>query len=344
MLIKRSKIPVFEMVMIGFLPSFLKKMIYRLKGYKIGKGVHIGLGSIIIGEEVSIGDYSKVGFITVIRARKICLERFVIIGSMTMIDTEEVIIGEDTRINENVIIGGIRTPESSIRIGKRAIVMEYSCLNPTKPIVIGNDSGIGGHCLLFTHGSWLNQLDGFPVTFAPITIGNNVWLPWRVFIMPGVTIGNEVVIGANSLISSNLPSNVMAAGSPAKIWKENYPPKLSEEKRLAILDLIFSEFQTYLEHNHITVKKNDIEDGLCFFVQKKKQTFCLVFLKTRPPIKNTLPPQIDLLILHQGFENFELGATMTLNIEKKTRKGTSLLGEEFVKYVSRHGIRFERMD
>lgn len=133
-------------------------------------------------------------------------------------------IGEDARINEQVIIGGMKTPSSSFDLGKRTIVMEYSFINTTMPVKIGDDTGIGGHCLLFTHGSWLNQLEGFPVKFAPITLGKNVWLPWRIFIMPGVTIGDNVVIGANSLISDSFVSNCLVAGSPAKIIKEKLPP------------------------------------------------------------------------------------------------------------------------
>ena len=192
MLIKKKKIPVLQIALIGMFPSFIKRIIYKLKGYKIGKNVSFGIGSVIIGKEVEIKDNTKIGFITVIRARSIKIGRFVQIGSMTMIDTERIEIDEDTRINEQVIIGGIKTPESFIKIGKRVIIMEYSYINPTKPIIIGDDTGIGGHCLLFTHGSWLSQLDGFPVTFAPITLGKNVWLPWRVFIMPGVEIGDKV--------------------------------------------------------------------------------------------------------------------------------------------------------
>ena len=63
MLIKRKKIPVKEIILIGFLPSFLKKIIYKLKGYKIGKNVSFGIGSVIIGKDVTIGDNSSFGLV-----------------------------------------------------------------------------------------------------------------------------------------------------------------------------------------------------------------------------------------------------------------------------------------
>ncbi len=342
MLIKKVKIPFKTIATIGLLPSFIKKVIYRAKGYKIGKNVSIGFGSVIIGKKIMIEDHVKIGLLTIIRGEEILIERYATIGSFTVIDTGKVRIGEDARINEQVIIGGMKTPQSSFDMGKRTIVMEYSFINTTMPVTIGDDSGIGGHCLLFTHGSWLNQLDGFPVTFAPITLGKKVWLPWRVFIMPGVTIGDEVVIGANSLISSNLPSNVLAAGSPAKILKENYPPKITEEKRLEIINLIFNEFVTYLEYNQIKTERKNIKEGAILFVKKKKKDYCLVYLNEMPD-KDILPKKIDSLVIDTKNEN-SIAAAMILNLQTKTRIGSTALGEEFAKYLSRHGIRLDRLD
>lgn len=54
----------------------------------------------------------------------------------------------------------------------------------------------------------------------PITIGNNVWIGGNVVILPGVTIGDNVVIGAGSVVTKDIPSNVMAYGNPCRIAKE----------------------------------------------------------------------------------------------------------------------------
>jgi carbonic anhydrase/acetyltransferase-like protein (isoleucine patch superfamily) len=173
MIIKKTKIPFKAVASTGILPSFFKKLLYRARGYKIGKNVSIGLGSIIIGKNVVIEDGVKIGLASIIRANDITIERFVTIGSFTVIDTGKLKIGEDSRINELVIIGGMKTPQSSLDIGKRTIIMEYSFINTTMPIKIGDDTGIGGHCLLFTHGSWLNQLDGFPFQILVVMQSSN---------------------------------------------------------------------------------------------------------------------------------------------------------------------------
>lgn len=341
MLIKKKKIPVKEIIIIGFLPSFIKKIIYRLRGFKIGKNVSFGFGSVIIGKDVFIGDNSSFGLVSVIRANKIKIGRHVVIGALTMVDTEKFIIDDDSRINEKVIVGGIKTPESMLKIGKRAIIMEYSFINPTKPIIIGDDTGIGGHCLLFTHGSWLSQLDGFPVTFAPITLGDRVWLPWRVFIMPGVKIGNEVVIGANSLVSKNLPSNVLAAGSPAKVILEDYPKKISEEKRLEIFNQIIFDFIGYLEFNgfEISFEKIGVNKLIKVYKKMKEHEIFVVYDNYKYSFSTTS----NLLISDLEENNVLLkNNSMLLNLKTKQRIGTSIIGEEFTKFLSRYGIRFNR--
>lgn len=53
-----------------------------------------------------------------------------------------------------------------------------------------------------------------------VTIGNNVWIGGNVVISPGVTIGDNVVIGAGSVVTKDIPSNVVAAGNPCRVLKE----------------------------------------------------------------------------------------------------------------------------
>ncbi len=54
----------------------------------------------------------------------------------------------------------------------------------------------------------------------PIHIGKNCWLGAGVIVMPGVTIGDNVVIGAGSIVTKDIPSNVVAVGNPCKVLRE----------------------------------------------------------------------------------------------------------------------------
>ncbi len=341
MLIPKNRIPVLQIATIGILPSFIKKLVYRLKGYKIGENVSLGIGSVIIGKEVEIGKNSSVGFFTIIRANKIKIGRFVKIGALSAIDTELFTIDDDARINEQVYIGGMKTPESALIMGKRTIIMQASYINPTKPIIIGDDSGIGGHCLLFTHGSWNSVLEGYPVKFAPITIGKKVWLPWRVFVMPGVTIGDGVVVGADSLLNKDIPANSLVAGSPAKILKSNFPEALSEIETKKIIDDIFNEFIAYLKHHQFNVTQSVLRNGFELNITNQKN---IAFLKFEDTFTNSTSTSNSILVLRKGNLPSNFNCKMVISLESKERFGSSEIGEEFVSFLSRYGIRFNRLD
>lgn len=344
-LIRKPKLPLKSLITIGILPSFLKKIIYRMKGYKIGKNVSLGFGSVIIGEKVVIENGVQIGLVTVIRAKEISIEQYASIGSFTFIDTAKLRIGEDARINEQVIIGGMQTPKSCLDLGQRTIIMEYSFINTTMPIKIGDDTGIGGHCLLFTHGSWLSCLDGFPVTFAPITIGNNVWLPWRIFIMPGTIIGDNVVIGANSLVSGTQPSNVLIAGNPAKIIRETYPPALKDDERKNILDNVFKEFCEYLIFNNCEIQNKENEFMKQYLITRKKKHHSLFYLKEHKPDVFATPNAVIIQDYSCDLKKLSFAKNVLVaNLQQKERIGTSEVGEEFIKFLSRYGIRFNRID
>lgn len=55
---------------------------------------------------------------------------------------------------------------------------------------------------------------------APVRIGKNCWLGAGVIVLPGITIGDNVVIGAGSIVTKDIPSNVVAVGNPCKILRE----------------------------------------------------------------------------------------------------------------------------
>jgi acetyltransferase-like isoleucine patch superfamily enzyme len=61
----------------------------------------------------------------------------------------------------------------------------------------------------------------FVNTRKPVKIGDRCWIGANSIILPGVTIGNNVVIGAGSVVTKDIPDNVVAVGSPAKIIREN---------------------------------------------------------------------------------------------------------------------------
>ncbi len=241
-------IPIKKMLTFGLLPSFLKIWLLRAQGAKIGKNFRIGLLSCIAADEISIGDDVKIGMLSFINARAINLGNRVSIGMQVALDCPNVSIGHDSQIMEQCIIGGMLTPRSKLLVGSRVKVFPFCFLNTTEPIVIEDDVGVGGSTYMFTHGSWQSALDGFPIGFGPITIKRGVWLPWRVFILPNVIIGEFATIGAGSVINRSLPPRCLAAGIPAKTIKINgeHVATLDQDSRWKMLENYATDFLEFM--------------------------------------------------------------------------------------------------
>lgn len=345
-MIKRQRVPLLQMLTVGLLPSALKVWYYRLRGARIGRGVHIGPLTVLIAKTIEIGEGTSVGFATVIRGKDVCIRRHVKIGSMTFLDVDQIFIDDDTKINEQVFAGGPTLPESALKIGKNCIIMQYTFLNTTKPLTIGDGSGIGGHCLLFTHGSWQSELDGYPVTFAPITLGKNVWLPWRVFIMPGVTVGDDVTIGANSLVTRNIPAGSLAAGSPARILctAPDYPRQLTPEDRKLRLERMLDEFFRYVEYHGYRVERQVTPAGFDATITGHSRGR-LVYISDGAGGCTEVSANTAVLSLNGFADPPAVSAnTMWLDLKNKSRAGACDLGEELAFFLSRYGVRFYRLD
>jgi maltose O-acetyltransferase len=86
-------------------------------------------------------------------------------------------------------------------------------------VSIGDDVQIGPNVQLLTA---THPLEPGPrrdkwESAQPITIGDNVWLGGGVIVCPGVTIGENTVVGAGSVVTRDLPANVLAVGAPARV-------------------------------------------------------------------------------------------------------------------------------
>ncbi len=109
----------------------------------------------------------------------------------------------------------------NIHIGDNFIGnFNLSILDEAK-VSIGNNVMIGPNCSLITitHALDAAQRNDGVMAAKPITIGNNVWIAANVVILPGVTIGDNSVIGAGSVVTKDMPANVLAVGSPCKVLR-----------------------------------------------------------------------------------------------------------------------------
>lgn len=169
----------------------------------------------------------------------------------------------DVEIGKSAIFTGImgieKAPDSCIRIGDNCVfnswrysqpmILHHQCrlstLMPGAEIVIGNNTGasgaviiatksirigqnvlIGANCAIFDsdfHNPDPTKRYTPDTTSRPIVIEDNVFLGFSCFVLKGVTIGKNSVVGANSVVMTNIPPDSIAMGNPCKvILKRNW--------------------------------------------------------------------------------------------------------------------------
>lgn len=91
-------------------------------------------------------------------------------------------------------------------------------------VTIGNDVMMGEDCIIYTNQHASGRTD-IPMRLQgakgiqPVTIGNDVWIGSRVTILPGVKIGNGVIIGASAVVTKDIPDYAIVGGVPARVIK-----------------------------------------------------------------------------------------------------------------------------
>lgn len=110
----------------------------------------------------------------------------------------------------------------NVEVGNNFFANHGCTMLDTAKITFGDNVFIGPSCGF--HAA-LHPLDPerratWEETAEPIRVGNNVWFGAAVNVLPGVTIGNNVVIGAGSLVTSDIPDNVLAYGSPCRVIRQ----------------------------------------------------------------------------------------------------------------------------
>lgn len=146
---------------------------------------------------------------------------------------ENISLGDFSRVYGNITLCG----KGKITIGDYSQIGANSCCWSVNSITVGTHTAIADHVMIVDNNnhpvnpadrhimqqtpsgsferSWINS------DSSPIFIGNNCWIGQFSRICKGVHIGNGSVIAANSVVTKDVPENVIVAGNPAKIVKRN---------------------------------------------------------------------------------------------------------------------------
>jgi acetyltransferase-like isoleucine patch superfamily enzyme len=145
------------------------------------------------------------------------LHRGVLIGKQK---PASLVLGRGVRIARHcVLVVGTGKKPAELVIGPRTIVGPYTRIMAATQVRIGARCMISWNCSIFDsigHRLWLKDFGEAEIE-APISIGDDVWIGPYSIIMKGVTIGNNCVIGAGSVIRRDVPPDSLIFGNPARV-------------------------------------------------------------------------------------------------------------------------------
>lgn len=119
----------------------------------------------------------------------------------------------------------------NITIGERFYSNHNLTILDGAKVTFGNDCFIGPSCSFYTaiHPIDYRLRNKGLEKALPITVGDNVWFGGGVIVLPGITIGSNVVIGVGSVVTKDIPDNVIAVGNPCHIIKKIEMGELNEK-------------------------------------------------------------------------------------------------------------------
>lgn len=113
-----------------------------------------------------------------------------------------------------------------VKIGKHVYIgpgVELDFLYPHL-VTIEDNVSIGMHTMIFAHSnpttSILLKMTLYPRRTAPVTIRRGAWIPPGCIILPGVTVGENAVVGAGSVVLKDVPAETLVAGNPARVIRK----------------------------------------------------------------------------------------------------------------------------
>lgn len=199
-----------------------KNIFIQAAKIKIGKEVSFGNNiDVKVHGDFSVGDRSRLGDNILIRGNNICF-------------------GSDLYHTKGLRVGGYISPYANLIIGDRCTI-HNNIIDIVREVRIGNDVGLSPEVTIYTHGFWKSVLEGYPAKFAGVIIRDGVIIGYRSIILPGVTINQNAVIGAGSIVTKDVEEFSIYAGNPARLIKSICP--ISTEDKVRKLNEIIEEYK-----------------------------------------------------------------------------------------------------
>ena len=144
-------------------------------------------------------------------------EEYIHIGAGTL-------FGPQVTLSAGMVPGQQMVTDPVISVGDRCLFGKGSAIVGHLEITVGDDVWTGHHVYITDQNHGYEDLD-VPISMQvmperPVSVGDGSWLGHGTVVLPGATVGRHVVVGANSVVTGDLPDNCVAAGVPARVIRQ----------------------------------------------------------------------------------------------------------------------------
>jgi acetyltransferase-like isoleucine patch superfamily enzyme len=216
-----------------------------------------------------------------VRARRFTIGELGQVGANCRFFCRDFVAGDVVTLRWNVAVvdgqGGIH----DCRIGDLCFVAYDTYLNTDRDVALGERVCLSPGARIYTHRKWLEALDGYPFSYAPVSIGERSWLGPGSLILPGVALDAEVTVMANSVVASNAPRGALLGGVPASVVKREQRGRLDAAHRAAIVREIFEGNARALAVLGWTLEPDEIADAVWAGRLSSGQDEARVLVETR---------------------------------------------------------------
>jgi acetyltransferase-like isoleucine patch superfamily enzyme len=319
-------------------------VVIRCKNLHLARNVSIASRTNLTSQDIYLGENTTIGDnTTVVAFEKLKIGKDSIIRRNARFKARSIEIGDFFYSNDYptpLVVGGggAERPTARLEIGSRCVVHD-SFINVCMPVEIGDNVGFSPGSAIITHGFWNPVIEGYSSEFAPVKIGNNVFVGYRALILPGVTIGDYCTIGAGAVVTKSFQPNCVIGGVPAKVIKTqpDYPKKLAFEDKVKIVDNLIREYAELLKDKIDEVALVSEKDVSMIIGRHLSRKFQIVF---SPHAKvESWNKNVRTIVL--AFERLEVSdKDFSINLSDYTWRGTDdEVSDDLRDFLRHYGIR-----
>lgn len=289
------KIKFLIQIILTFAPSAVRIFCLRFMGHSFAVGSYIAPFAVVVAGKIRMGEFSRIRPFSIINCGK------------------NLSLGPYSEISNFTIING----DESLFLGLRSVIGVGNMIDLHRDVTLGEYSATGVKNVLMTHGLFWPCPWGYKAKFAPIRIGDLVWITSNVKIFAGAELGNEVFILPNAIINGKVKDKTAYYSNSFEEKNQSvafFKEKVSLYNHRAMLGEIVDKFcKKFGLEARKTFDENDLKKGLIFkalIAKANKEKFTLLFFAGIKDVNffNNKEPGVfayDLqkLVFHSGLPN-----------------------------------------